>query len=162
MRVVGAVVALTVLALSGCTTAASNGDVKSLSGVWQGILTGRELNAGSGEPAENITMVIADDGTWTATRGTERWKGTVRAVQGGYEFTGTTGGRPVAFLLNRYGPDGLSGPGMTDHQGRRMWVTANLRAVPGGSDASPSALPSSAPPFGGPAGPPPELRMQAP
>jgi hypothetical protein len=39
MRVVSSVLALTVLALSGCAVASSDGDSRSLAGAWQGIST---------------------------------------------------------------------------------------------------------------------------
>jgi hypothetical protein len=170
MRVVSSALALTVLALSGCAVASSDGDSRSLAGVWQGIINERGLGGAGGTRDEPINLVIADDGTWRATQGSARWKGTVRPVRGGYEFNGTVepSGRSVSFLLHRYGRDGLGGSGVMDHQGRRMSVTAELRAVTNAPDAlsgrdgsQPSASPSRAP-FSGPAGLPPEMRLQAP
>src|SRR5262249_10417967 len=173
MRVVRVALVFTVLALSGCAMASSNGDSKSLAGVWQGFINSRAAGwaPDSGARDEYITMVIADDGTWSATKGSERWKGTVRSVTGGYEFYGIVvpSGRPVSFRLNRYGRDGLGGPGVMDHQGHRsVLVGVDLRAVTKAPDAlsgndgsQPSASPSSAP-FGSPGGPPPEMRLQAP
>lgn len=181
MRVFGLAVALGVLALSGYALPSSAGSPTSpanssqaIEGVWRGIITGRELNTGSGASADTLTLVVAADGTWTATRGSERWKGTVRPVGNGFEFDGTTsaGGRPVSFMLHRYGRDGLGGAVVTDTQGRRTSLTADLRAVPtagstaGGSDSSEgSASPPSAPApsnFGRTPGQYPEMGTQAP
>jgi hypothetical protein len=148
-------------------------DAQSLAGVWQGIVTGREMNSGSGAAADSITLVVAGDGTWTTTKGTERWTGTLRPIAGGFELEGTSGSarRPVSMMLHRYGEKGLGGAAVTDYQGRRASLTVDLRAVPnaadqagGGDTPSPSASPAT---IGGPL--PgglleryPELRPQAP
>jgi hypothetical protein len=186
MRVVGVVLAVGLVTLSGCAMTSSAGSAvtpvqssESIAGVWRGMMTSRELNTGSGSPDIGITLVVAGDGSWTANARGERWKGTVRPAAGGFQFEGITGssGRPVSFMLHRYGRDGLGGAIATDHQGRRVSMIADLRAVPGSQDlatdgdtSQPSASPRGAaspsnfstPVPGGAPGRYPELRQQAP
>jgi hypothetical protein len=184
MRAVGLTLALGVVVLSGCSTAqsadsrtsAASGapvpasNVQSVAGAWRGLMTGRELNSGSGSSTVPITLVITADGKWNATSGSERWTGTVRQVGDGFELDGTAGSarRPVALMLHRYGRDGLGGSVTMDYQGRRTSMTADLRAMPApetasGDGSQPSASPPSGtnpPSFGG--GAPPAPQFQAP
>lgn len=132
LRTVGLALALSALALWGCATAVPAGAQRSLVGVWQGVITGREMANLSGLDYYNITLTISADGTWTAITQGQRWSGTVRAIgNGGVELDGPMRpGGPVVWLrLHPYGHDGLGGLVATDYLGHRVVPGVDLRRV---------------------------------
>ena len=151
MRIATWAVVVSLLALSGCAMTPPATSPEPLAGVWEGVITGRDMAGGSGMEADPLVLVIASDGTWTATKRTERWKGTSRWVDGRYELVGTTSsGRPISLSLTRQGAERLGGSIVMDYGGRPVSAFTNLAqtssptGVAGDNGSQPSALPSPA------------------
>lgn len=56
-----------VLLLSGAAAASAQPAEGSLTGVWEGVLTGRQMATANGVMDERVRLVVKDDGTWTMT-----------------------------------------------------------------------------------------------
>ena len=66
-----------VLLLSGVATASAQPPTDTLTGVWEGIITGRDMATAQGVDQEYVRLVVNEDGTWTMRTATWQASGRI-------------------------------------------------------------------------------------
>jgi hypothetical protein len=78
-RFVGVVLAVGVLATAAAASAEPAEPMPT--GVWEGVITGREMTTGSGQEEQFVRLAVNDDGTWTMRTATWQASGVTSRTQ---------------------------------------------------------------------------------
>jgi len=107
-RVIALLVA--VLLLSGAAAASAGPAEPMPAGVWEGVITGREMYTGSGQEEQFVRLVVNDDGTWTMRTATWHASGRVTSRTQSFvlegSFISSNPGQPLGpalFYLAEWG-----------------------------------------------------------
>lgn len=124
------------LVSSAVTVASAQPAAETPTGVWEGIITGREMATSNHVMAQNVRLVIRDDATWLMTTATWQASGTVltrggRLVLEGRFITGNPG-RPAGralYDLSLWGNQSLGGSGSAQFSGAHITTGVQLKKV---------------------------------
>lgn len=105
-------------------------------GVWEGVITGREMGTTGGVVAQNARLVIRDDGTWSMTTSAWQASGTVltrggHLVLDGHFIAGNPGkpAGPALYDLSPWGNQALGGSGSAQFAGVHITTGVQLKKV---------------------------------
>ncbi|MBI4245989.1 MAG: hypothetical protein HY614_02260 [Candidatus Rokubacteria bacterium] len=108
----------------------------SPTGVWVGVISGREMGTTGGVVAQDARLVINSDGTWTMTTASWKTSGTVLMRSGhlvldGHFISGNPGkpAGPALYDLSPWGNQALGGSGSAQFAGVHITTGVQLKKV---------------------------------
>ncbi len=136
MRTPVIVLFVALLLVGGVSAAAAQPLPPTLTGVWEGVITGSEMATASGIAAQKARLTIRDDRTWTIETATWQTSGTVQ-MRGGHlvldgNFVSANPGTPsgmARYYLTPWGNGALGGSGSADFAGGHITTGVQLKKV---------------------------------